>query len=97
MPDLEKKTNEEMLMSKIVEFYQKIDYNSLILTGPIDDKEVKKHQNTQKTEMQKDIKLIKIWLKEKSFNHHPRKQCKCISSIWANKGPVSESEGDAWD
>ena len=45
-------------MSKIVEFYQKIDYNSLILTGPIDDKEVKKHQNTQKIEMQKDIKLL---------------------------------------
>ena len=28
-------------MSKIVEFYQKIDCNSLILTGPIDDKELK--------------------------------------------------------
>ena len=85
MPDLEKKTNEEMPMSKIVEFYQKIDYNSLILTVPIENKESKECQNTQKTETQKDIKLIKTWLKEKSFNHHPRKQCKCISSIWEKK------------
>ena len=69
-------------MSKIVEFCQKIDYNSLILTGPIDDKELKKHQNTQKTEMQKEIKLIKTWLKEKLFNYHPCKQCKYISSNW---------------
>ena len=84
-------------MSKIVEFYQKIDYNSLILTGPVDDKEVKKHQTTQKIEMQKDIKYLSTWLKEKSFDHQPPKQCKCFSSNWAKKGPPTELDPDAWN
>ena len=53
-----------MPISKIADFYKKIDCNSLILTDPIENKDSKEYQNTQKTETQKDIKLIKSWLNE---------------------------------
>ena len=47
--------------------------------------------------MQKDIKYLSTWLKEKSFDHQPPKQCKCFSSNWAKEGPPTESDPDAWN
>ena len=50
-------------MSKIVEFYQKIDYNSLIFTGPIDEKKWKNIRILKKQRYKRTSNWLRLGLR----------------------------------